>query len=188
MTYKFNPNTLNYEKNNKTLYKYVLLGIGISLLTFIVGRQTSLYNLTKYEKELIVLNLEQEKNKFTEEKLVYLLKELNVRFPHIVMAQALLETGNFKSKVFIQNNNCFGMKQAQVRVNTAKGTSLNHAYYDSWKESVYDYAFYQCRYMSSASSEDEYYAALDASYAEASQYSKTLKGIVEKRGLRKLFR
>jgi hypothetical protein len=42
--------------------------------------------------------------------------------------------------------------------------------------------------MSSASSEDEYYAALDASYAEASQYSKTLKGIVEKRGLRKLFR
>ena len=80
------------------------------------------------------------------------------------------------------------MKQAQVRVNTAKGTSLNHAYYDSWKESVYDYAFYQCRYMSSASSEDEYYAALDASYAEASQYSKTLKGIVEKRGLRKLFK
>jgi uncharacterized FlgJ-related protein len=188
MTYKFNPNTLNYEKNNKTLYKYVLLGIGISLLTFIVGRQTSLYNLTKYEKELIVLNLEQEKNKFTEEKLVYLLKELNVRFPHIVMAQALLESGNYKSKIFIESHNLFGMREAKVRITTSKGTQYNHAYYNTWPESVFDYAFYQCRYMSSASSEDEYYAALDASYAEASQYSKTLKGIVEKRGLRKLFK
>jgi hypothetical protein len=40
------------------------------------------------------------------------------------------------------------MKQARIRVNTAKGTNLNHAYYDTWMESLYDYAFYQCRYMS----------------------------------------
>jgi hypothetical protein len=51
------------------------------------------------------------------------------------------------------------MKQARSsNVNTAKGTNLNHAYYDTWMESVYDYAFYQCRYMSSASTEQEYYA------------------------------
>ena len=42
--------------------------------------------------------------------------------------------------------------------------------------------------MSSVSTEQEYYAALDASYAEASQYSQTLKGIVEKRNLKKLFK
>jgi hypothetical protein len=80
------------------------------------------------------------------------------------------------------------MKQARIRVNTAKGTSLNHAYYDTWVESVYDYAFYSCRYLSNIKTENEYYAALDASYAEASQYSQTLKGIVEKRNLKKLFK
>jgi hypothetical protein len=76
----------------------------------------------------------------------------------------------------------------ELELNTAKGTNLNHAYYDTWMESVYDYAFYQCRYMSSASTEQEYYVALDASYAEASQYSGTLKSIVEKRNLKKLFK
>ena len=188
MIYKYDSKQLMFRKNTKLIYVFSGLLLLALLIAFLVGRRVRLSDLSEYEKELIVLNIQQEKNKFTEEKFITLINELNLRFPHIVMAQALLETGNFKSKVFLQNNNCFGMKQAQVRVNTAKGTSLNHAYYDTWLESVYDYAFYQCRYMSKTSSENEYYAALDASYAEASKYSETLKGIVEKRGLRKLFK
>ena len=188
MVYKYDSNQLMFKKNSKFIY--VSLGVLLltSIISFIAGRSIRLSDLTEYEKELIILNVKNEKNKFTEEKFVSLIKELNVKFPHIVMAQALLETGNFKSKVFLQNHNCFGMKQARIRVNTAKGTNLNHAYYDTWMESLYDYAFYQCRYMSSVSTEQEYYAALDASYAEASQYSGTLKGIVKKRNLKKLFK
>jgi hypothetical protein len=80
------------------------------------------------------------------------------------------------------------MREARVRVNTAKGTNLNHAYYDNWKESVYDYAFYQCRYMSNADSEAEYYAALDASYAAAGGgYSKALKQLIEKEQVKSKF-
>lgn len=188
MIYKYDSKQLVFKKDSKTIYIALAILLVTFIISFIMGRIARINDLSEYEKELVVLNIQQEKNKFTEEKFISLINELNLRYPHIVMAQALLETGNFKSKVFLQNHNCFGMKQAQVRVNTAKGTSLNHAYYDTWLESVYDYAFYQCRYMSSASSEDEYYAALDASYAEASQYSKTLKGIVEKRGLKKLFK
>jgi uncharacterized FlgJ-related protein len=154
-----------------------------------IGRLVNLNNLTKYEKELVILNLEKEKNKFTEEKLIDLLKELNVRFPHIVLAQAKLESGNYKSKVFLQNHNLFGMKQAKVRINTAKGTQYNHAYYDSWKESVYDYAFYSCRYLHNVKTEEEYYAALNASYAEAGDgYSKALKEIIKKQKLKELFK
>ena len=69
------------------------------IISFTAGRSIRLSDLTEYEKELIILNVKNEKNKFTEEKFVSLIKELNVKFPHIVMAQALLETGNFKSKV-----------------------------------------------------------------------------------------
>lgn len=188
MTYKFNPNTLNFEKSTKPLYKYVLVGIGVSLITFIIGRQTSLNDLTKYEKELIVLNLEKEKNKFTEEKLIESIKELNMRFPHIVLAQAKLESGNYKSKIFTESNNLFGMRQAKIRINTAKGTQYNHAYYTTWVESVYDYAFYSCRYLHNVKTEEEYFAALNASYAEAGDgYSKALKQIIKKQKLKEFF-
>jgi flagellum-specific peptidoglycan hydrolase FlgJ len=117
-----------------------------------------------------------------------MLKDLNVKYPHIVLAQSILETGHYSSTIFKTNHNLFGMKEARRRVKTAKGTQLNHAYYENWKESVYDYAFYQCRYMGRIDSEDEYYQALDASYAEANQYSTLLKQIVERENLHSLFK
>ena len=188
MIYKFDPNELVYTKDRKKI-KFLILGfICLLLIAFSIGRYSKIEILDKYVKELVLLNLQQEKNKFTEEKLIDLLKELNVKFPYIVLAQAKLETGNFKSNVFKQNNNLFGMKEARVRVKTAKGTNLNHAYYDNWQESVYDYAFYQCRYMSRATTEAEYFAALDASYAEANYYSGTLKGIIKKENLKEIFK
>jgi len=188
MFYSFDREQLTFTKDPKKLVKILLAVIGLLLCTFAIGRYMQFKALDKYEKQLIVLNLEKEKNKFTEEKFIELIKELNMKFPHIVYAQARIESGNFKSAVFRQNNNLFGMREARVRVNTAKGTNLNHAYYDNWKESVYDYAFYQCRYMSNADSEAEYYAALDASYATAGGgYSKALKQLIEREQVKSKF-
>lgn len=187
MIYRFDRNELIYKKDYKRVKYAILALLVVILLSFLAGRYSGLNNLTAFEKEFIILNLKQERVKFTEEKLVNLLTDLNVKFPHIVLAQAKLETGNFKSTIFKRNNNLFGMKEARARVKTAKGTNLNHAYYDSWQESVYDYAFFQSRYMASVKTEEEYFAALDASYAEASKYSQTLKNIIEKEQLRKLF-
>jgi len=145
--WKWNDRTLNWEKNKRKTI--IFWGTISTLLTvsFTVGRFTRFQALEQYEKELLILDLQQEKNKFSQEKFVEELKRLNVKFPHIVMAQSILETGHWKSKVFKENHNLFGMKQANIRINTAKGTNLNHAYYENWQESVYDYAFYQCRYM-----------------------------------------
>ena len=187
MFYRYDKHQLIYTKNRKGMYLVVAIAVALVTGSYLVGRFRSIQSLSNMEKELIVLNLQQERNKFTEEKLIQLLKDLNVRYPYIALAQAKLETGNFKSAVFKQNHNLFGMKQARARVNTAKGTSLNHAYYDNWQESVYDYAFYQCRYMGGASNEDEYFAALDASYAEASQYSQVLRQKIKQENLRSLF-
>jgi len=124
---------------------------------------------------------------FSQDELVIMLKDLNVKYPHIVLAQSILETGHYSSTVFKVNHNLFGMKEARQRVKTALGTQLGHAYYDNWKESVYDYAFYQCRYMGRLDTEAEYYQALDASYAEAGEYSSKLKQIVERENLKDLF-
>lgn len=120
-----------------------------------------------------------QKDVFTEQKLKEYLIELNVKFPNVVFAQAKLESGNFKSKIFEENNNLFGMKQPSVRTTTATGEQYNHATYNSWRESVLDYALYSCKYTSNISSEDEYIAYLGSRYAEDTNYINKLKNILK---------
>lgn len=116
---------------------------------------------------------------FTEEKLIEYIDELNIKFPHIVLAQARLESGNFKSKIFKENNNLFGMKEAKQRISTNKGTNLGHAKYDSWKECVLDYALYQATYLSKFKTEEQYYSYLADNYAANGRYVKLLKDIAK---------
>lgn len=136
------------------------------------------------EEKLIII---QEHNQFTEEKLVEKLIELNIKFPHIALAQAKLETGNYTSKVFRENNNLFGMREAKQRITTAKGTEHNHAYYHTWFESVLDYSFYQCRYLSNIRTEEQYFEYLNQSYAEDPNYVTVLKGMITKENLKAKF-
>jgi len=185
--WKFNENTLKWEKNKRKTKLFWGVIITFIIGSFIGGRFAKVEALDNFERELLILDLQQERNKFTQEKFVEELKRLNVKFPHIVMAQSIIETGHWKSQVFKENHNLFGMKQANIRINTAKGTNLNHAYYDNWQESVYDYAFYQCRYLGNADTEEEYFMALGASYAEAGHYVEALKQVIAKEKLKDLF-
>ncbi len=116
---------------------------------------------------------------FSEEEMIAYIKELNIKFPHIVIAQAKLESGNFKSDIFKENNNLFGMKEAKVRISTNKGTSRGHAKYDSWKDCVVDYALYQATYLSKFKTEEQYYAYLADNYAENGRYIKLIKKIAK---------
>jgi len=103
------------------------------------------------------------------------------------MAQSIVETGHWDSKIFKENHNLFGLRQAVIRINTANGTQYNHAYYDNWKESLYDYAFYSCRYLSSISTEEEYFQYLQKNYAESPTYVETLKNTIKKENLKLIF-
>ena len=134
-----------------------------------------------------VFALEAEEDVFSQEALVEELKRLNVRYPHIILAQAILETGHFSSRIFVENNNLFGMKEAKARSTTALGTQLGHAYYDDWKQSVMDYALFQNAYMNKIRKEKQYLKYLDKNYAEASNYDTTLLQIIEREKLKELF-
>jgi len=150
-------------------------------------KETHNNSMYDFESEMVVINIKDTLNDFSEENLIELLKNLNLKFPHIVLAQSKLETGNYQSKIFKENHNLFGMKEARVRVHTAKGTQFNHAYYDNWRESVYDYAFYQSRYLSKVRTEREYYHYLNQSYAEAPNYVKILTKMVNNEKLKERF-
>jgi len=187
--FTYNNETLEHKKISLwyiTLFLLSLIVVSGSI-SYSIGRIQNIKHLTDYEKELIVVDLNM-RDEFSEEKLIQMLKDLNVKYPYIVLAQSRIETGRYSSKIFRENHNLFGMKQANRRVNTAKGTQYNHAFYETWRESVYDYAFYQSRYMNKANNEEEYFYILGQSYAEAPNYVKSLKSEIVKHNLRDLFK
>ena len=145
---------------------------------------------TKVEKKIVYSEIKiiiAEQDKFSEEKLTDLIAELNFQWPYIVYAQAILESDHFRSRIFIENQNLFGMTQAIQRISLSKGTSNNYAYYSNWKESVYDYALYSATYLSKLTTEEQYYSYLAQYYASDKDYIKKLKSIIEQEDLKSKF-
>jgi hypothetical protein len=116
---------------------------------------------------------------FSEDNLKVILTKLNVKFPEIVMAQARLETGRYSSRVYTENNNLFGMKQAYKRPSTCKGMKYGHCYYDDWLDSVIDYVLYQRVFLSHVTNPDDYLRILEKSYAEDPKYAKKLRILMQ---------
>lgn len=180
MLYKYNKHELKFEPVVKLKYfRWVV--VMLILMSFV---SINTMEIKDYER-ILEININGERE-FSEEKLVRKLKELNVKYPHIVLAQAKLESNNYSSRIFIDNNNLFGMKEARVRINLAKGTQYKHAYYNTWQESVLDYAFWMATYGSKCKTEQQYYNLLNG-YAEDTNYQAKLKNIIKKNNLKSKF-
>lgn len=129
--------------------------------------------------EMKVVHIVSEKqpdffNKSPQEGLMEALKYYEVKHPQIVYAQAVLETGHFKSELCLNGNNLFGLYN-----------SRKHEYYtfDHWTESVVAYLNYvQYRYKPP----NDYYRFLsDIGYAEDPDYINKLKVIVSRNDKRR---
>jgi uncharacterized FlgJ-related protein len=172
MVYKYCNKTLRYVSALQYFIKaMMLLLLFCASVFYYIGYTKGHYNgsnsLTDAEKAFII----KEQDVFSEEKLKNYLVELNVKFPHIVHAQAIIESGHFKSQIFKNNHNLFGMKQARSRATTNLGSELGHAVYYHWRESVLDYALYQCAFLSKINTEETYYQYLKENYAESPTYA-----------------
>lgn len=192
MLYTYCKKDLSFNKLTfkKMAYPILILGV-LATMSFkaaiSAAEEQAFKEAAEIPLEEKVHVIESEKDAFSKEALVKELKRLNVRFPEIILAQSILETGHFSSRIFIENNNLFGMKQARARSTTALGTQLGHAYYDNWKESVLDYALFQNAYMNKIRKRKQYLNYLDKNYAEAKKYDETLLQIIEKENLEELF-
>jgi len=186
MYYKFNEQTLDFEKTRISNKSLIGFGAVIGLLLvfgFTSNPANKVQNLSQEEKLIVI----REYNGFSESKLIEKIKGLNFKYPYIILAQAKLESGNFKSTIFLENNNMFGMKEAKLRSNLAKGTNRGHAYYESWQESVIDYALYYSTYLSDIRTEGEYFEYLRQNYAEDPTYVQRLKALVKNQNLKTKF-
>ena len=185
--YRYDPKTLQFKQIpiSTKIFKILILFV-IFLFFLFLGKSTP-----KVEKQYITdvenVTLLKTPNEFNEEKLILKLKELNLPYPHITLAQAKLESGEFSSRIFKENHNLFGMKEARVRINLAQGTQYGHAYYNNWEESVLDYAFWYASYARKCKTENEFFQLLDQQYAEASQYISSLKNIITNQQLKEKF-
>ena len=100
----------------------------------------------------------------TREHVLAEIQRQGIPHPHIVLAQARLETGNFKSDRCRRDHNLFGMKRGR-----------RYAKYSNWRESVKDYK----QRISSRYKGGDYYAFLRRiGYASDPNYIGKVKHIV----------
>ena len=113
-------------------------------------------------------------SKLPQDGLMEALIYYDVKYPHIVYAQALIETGNFKSDLCLSDNNLFGL------YNSSRN---KYHRFDHWTESVIAYKdFIQRRYKPP----EDYYEFLQRiGYAEDPNYISKLKKVVNKNDTRR---
>ncbi len=124
-------------------------------------------------------------DEFSIENLRMYIEQKKIKHPHIVYAQAVLETGNFRSTIFLENHNLFGMKyvhdfrQTNKRPTTATGSRYKFAVYRHWKKSVDDYLLWQQMFkITPIEKESDYFKLLGRMYAVEDWYVKALKKII----------
>lgn len=116
---------------------------------------------------------QQSKMPVTDETALCFMQQIGIEHPHIVLAQMKLESGNYTSKLALENNNYFGMKQPRKRATTSIGEKNGYASYKSWVHSVLDYALWQKEYAKGLT-ENQYLDSL-GSYAEDKSYTLKIK-------------
>jgi len=146
--------------------------LGLLLISTVISAKRS-PEVVEIEKVVVEKSCSEP---FTKQALIEEIKNLNFKYPDVVIAQAKLETGNFTSDIFLENNNLFGMKKAYSRINTATGVNKGHATYDCWRDSLLDYALYVSRYVR-ADNQDELLAHLGKYYAQDPIYESKVRRV-----------
>lgn len=149
----------------------------IGLLFLIPVWEMEKESIIKLEKKI------EEKNEISHQNLYNSIVESGIKFPEIVFVQAIIESGNFESRLFKNHNNLFGMRFPRVRETTATGENKRgYARYKDWDDSVLDYYFWQNFFLrkKGASNRDEYLDLLDEVYAEDESYVSVIRTNLKK--------
>ncbi len=180
--YRYDYKTLSYVKIPWVRKYVIFFAMMFACFLALKGTEEVYHHYFETEKVMLV----ECENEFSEEKLIEEINKYNHRFPWIILAQARRETGHYKSAIFKENFNLYGMKEAEVRLNVAQGTSRNHAYYLDWTQSVLDYMLWAATYTSQCKTEEQYFQVLH-NYAESETYVQDLKNDIRQNKLKELF-
>lgn len=170
--YRLNKRSLEYSKFS--IVPYMLSAIILILLLSISKKDP----VIPHEKQIMTIEVFSGKKEFSFALFKEFVIDSGIKFPDIVIAQAVIESG-FKSTIWQENNNPFGMKVARSRNTTAIGVNRNHAKYKNWQMAVIDYAYFQAVYARKIKSREDYYKFLEI-YAEDQNYTIKIKNVIHK--------
>lgn len=155
------------QKVFNIMFSCAIAVLGVSIYHL----RCSMENIKPPEIEVVhIVNEEQPDffSKSPQEGLIEALEYYGVKHPQIVYAQAVLETGHFKSDLCLNGNNLFGLYN-----------SKKHRYhtFDHWKDCIIAYKeMIQYKYKDG----DDYLNFLkEIGYAEDSEYICKLKELIK---------
>ena len=130
------------------------------------------------EKQVQDTIIVQQDDSVTKEKFYEQIIKFGIKFPDIVFAQAMIESGELTSKLFKTANNMFGMRFPSVRETTAQGkTNGGYSRYEDWNFGVYDYFLWQDHMLRNRTeiTKSQYLSLLGRVYAEDPNYVSKVK-------------
>jgi hypothetical protein len=150
-----------------------------------IGKSTVDYVKSKFGDKEQKTSQKVDIKPFSEKNLAQELKNQGIMYPDVAMAQSMLETGYFKSDIFLDNNNLFGMRQPKQRQTLSKGANRGHASFDNWQDSVKDYKMWQDYNKLSNLSKDQYITKLNRIYCMppscgSNNYAKKVKSLLSR--------
>jgi flagellum-specific peptidoglycan hydrolase FlgJ len=110
------------------------------------------------------------------------IKWSQIKYPDIALAQAILESGHFKSKIAKSNNNFFGMRMPTKRETMAFGKKYGYAIYHSWRHSVQDYKLWQDQLFTRHPNmtREQYKKYINKLYSTSANYISKINTIINK--------
>ena len=147
---------------------WILVGVVIGLLvSFFTTKTTVVYKeINKPNQTIILADTIKSYSSLGDSNVYREIVSNNIYHPDIVLAQAKLETGNYKSKICTVYNNLFGLRKPDG----------SYYKFNSWQESVKAYKdWVQNKYTPP----NDYYDFLDSiRYAEDDNYINNLRDMV----------
>ena len=147
---------------------WILIGVVIGLLVNLFTPKTTVVykEINKPNQTIILADSVKSYSSLVDSDVYREIVANNIYHPDIVLAQAKLETGNYKSKACTSYNNLFGLRKPDG----------SYYKFSSWQESVKAYKdWIQNKYTPS----NNYYDFLDSiGYAEDESYTDKLRDMV----------
>jgi len=113
---------------------------------------------------------------------------LSIRAPHakVMLIQALIESGEFKSLLFRKNHNLFGMKLVTSRASSTPNSNAGYQSYNTWTESVTDFILWEYSRGIETLNDQEFINFLSKIYAEDPNYALKIRKKLKEIDFKKL--
>lgn len=164
---------IKLEKDNKIIKVITII---VSILLLVIFATLIDNKIDKMGTKITVHSIKIKDTLAFKDSILNFIFELRLEHPYIVYSQAIIESNNFSSNIWKENNNMFGMKMPERRPTVAISINKGHSVYKNWRDCVIDYALFQSSYLRGLT-EEEYFVKIGSSYAEDSSYEKKIREV-----------